>query len=84
MKTCHFWGRDKDDDHLIRQVLSGKKTVTCSLAALYYNDPEDEPTVPGDRVAVIDGRGRRRCTIRIDRVYEIPFGEVTAEIVKGE
>ena len=84
MKTCHFWGRGEEDDHLIQQVLSGKKTVTCSVAALYYNDPEDEPTAPGDLVAVIDGKGKQRCTIRIDRVYEIPFGAVTDEIVKGE
>jgi uncharacterized protein YhfF len=84
MKTCHFWGRDKHDDHLVRQVLSGKKTVTCSLAVQYYNDPQDEPTVPGDLVEVIDGLGHRRGIIRIERVYEMPFGEVTDEIVKGE
>jgi uncharacterized protein YhfF len=51
---------------------------------LFYSDPEDEPTVPGDLVQVIDGRGHRRCIIRIERVYEIPFGAVTDEIVQGE
>lgn len=84
MKQCHFWGRDQYDDHLVDQVLRGEKTVTCTLAAFYYDDPEDEPVVPGDLVEVIDGRGNRRCVIRIDRVYEIPFGDVTDEIVKGE
>lgn len=84
MKTCHFWGLDRHDDRLVQQVLSGKKTVTCSLAVQYYCDPQEEPTAPGDLVEVIDGLGHRRCILRIDRVYEIPFGEVTDEIVKGE
>lgn len=84
MKQCHFWGRDESDDHLVRQVLRGEKTVTCDIAAMYYNDPVDEPVLPGDLVEVIDGRGDRRCIIRIDRVYEMPFGNVTDEIVKGE
>jgi uncharacterized protein YhfF len=84
LKQCHFWGRDKDDDSLVRQVLRGEKTVTCSVAVQYYDDPLDEPAMPGDLVEVIDGHGERRCIIRIDRVYELPFGEVTDEIVKGE
>ncbi|OPY26057.1 MAG: ASCH domain protein [Methanocella sp. PtaU1.Bin125] len=84
MKQCHFWGRDPYDDRLVEQVLRGEKTVTCALAAFYYDDPEDEPVEPGDLVEVIDGRGNRRCVIRIDRVYEIPFGGVTDEILKGE
>lgn len=84
MKKITFWGRDKYDDTLVNQVLRGEKTVTCSPAASYYDDPEYVPTAPGDLVEVIDGRGNRRCVIRIERVYEIPFGDVTDGIVKGE
>ncbi|HMK45362.1 MAG TPA: ASCH domain-containing protein [Methanocella sp.] len=84
MKKTTFWGRNEADDHLIQQVLRGEKTVTCSIAAWYYNTLGEEPTEPGDLVEVIDAIGRRRCVIRIERVYELPFGQVGEDIVKGE
>jgi uncharacterized protein YhfF len=84
MKKLVFWGADEDDDHLVRQILRGEKTATCTPAAWYYDNPDEEPTSPGDLVGVWDLRGNRRCTVRIDRVYEIPFGEVGDDVVKGE
>ena len=83
LKKITFWGRDKNDDTLVDQVLRGEKTVTCSHPAIDYG-PGEELTVPGDLVEVIDGRGNSRCVIHIDRVYKILFGAVTDEIVKGE
>jgi uncharacterized protein YhfF len=84
LKRTTFWGRDEADDHLIRQILRGEKTVTCSIAAWYYNNPDEEPTEPGDLVEVLDATGRRRCIIQIEQVYELPFGLVDDSIVKGE
>jgi uncharacterized protein YhfF len=84
LKKTTFWGRDETDDHLIRQIMCGDKTVTCSIAAWYYNNPDEEPTEPGDLVEVLDARGRRRCIIRIENVYELPFGLVDDCIIKGE
>lgn len=84
MKRTTFWGRDETDDHLILQILRGEKTATCSIAAWYYNNPAEEPTAPGDLVEVLDAGGARRCIIKIDRVYELPFGRVGDDIVKGE
>ena len=83
MKKITFWGRDPYDDSLVDQVLRGAKRVTCSHPAIDYG-PGEERTVAGDLVEVVDGRGNSRCVIRIDRTYELPFGAVTDEIVKGE
>jgi uncharacterized protein YhfF len=83
LKKIIFWGRDENDDTLVDTVLRGEKTVTCSHPAIDYGAGE-ELTMPGDLVEVLDGRGNSRCVIRIDRVYQIPFGAVTDEIVKGE
>ncbi|WP_424357460.1 ASCH domain-containing protein [Methanocella sp. MCL-LM] len=84
MKKITFWGRDENDDHLLEQVLTGKKTVTCSVASEYYADTEEEPAVPGDVLLVTDRRGKPRCRILVEKVYELPFGEAGEEIARGE
>jgi len=84
MKKIIFWGRDENDDQLLNEVISGEKTVTCTPKVWYYSNPEEEPTIIGDIVAVYDGRGNHRCTIEITENYEIPYGLVDARIVRGE
>jgi len=84
MKKIIFWGRDENDDRLLSEVISGLKTVTCTPKIWYYDDPEEEPTVIGDLVAVFDGRGNHRCTIEITENYEIPYGLVDDRIAQGE
>lgn len=84
MKKIIFWGRDENDDRLLNEVISEVKTVTCTPKIWYYGNPEEEPTIIGDIVAVYDRKGNHRCTIEITENYEIPYGLVDDRIAKGE
>lgn len=86
-RRTQFWGADPDDDHLVREVVAGRKTATAS--------PEDEYAVPagefddgdmrvGESVEVYDLRGRLRCTIRITEVYPVAFGDIPEKLWRGE
>jgi uncharacterized protein YhfF len=84
MKKMCLWGIDQYDDRLINEVISGVKTVTCTPKLWYYGNPEEEPTVVGDLVAIYDRRENHRCTIEITENYEISFEKVDERIAKGE
>lgn len=34
-KRQQFWGKDEDDDSLVRNVIAGRKTATASVASEY-------------------------------------------------
>lgn len=84
MKTITFWSDGAEDSSLLDQVLSGRKSVTCTPKAWYYDNPDEEPTAVGDLVAVLDGLGQRRGVIEITENYEIRFGDTDERIAAGE
>jgi len=65
---------------LIAKVLAGEKTASISLAREW----ELEGGTPkiGQRLPVIDHRGRRHGTVEVVRIAVMPFGEVDAGSVE--
>ena len=65
-------------DELLKLVLAGVKTATCST--------EDEPntSAPGERWIVLDGRGDPRCVIETTEVTYRRFGDVDAAFARDE
>jgi len=86
-RTSPFgWADDNGlGDVLIRQIIAGLKTATCSpkedytaeeLCALYAS--------PGQLSTVVDKAGVPRCTVRIRAVYDTLFGQPDPRLVRGE
>ncbi|WP_448335429.1 ASCH domain-containing protein [Bellilinea sp.] len=86
-KRIQFWGEDENDDHLVMEIIEGKKTATVSKADNYY-EPESEFDDGGhevtDIVDVYDLKQRLRCRIRITEVYPVKFGNIPEKLWKGE
>lgn len=86
-KRIQFWGRDVDDDQLLKQALDGTKTATAGLARDWHvpsGDYDDGGYVAGDIVEVYDLHGCLRCLIRITEVYETTFGCIPEKLWRGE
>jgi len=86
-KRLTFWGKDEDDDSLVRNAMSGRKTATASVASEYgipYSEFGDSGYVVGDIVEAYDGRKRLRCLIKITDVYPIKFGNIPERVWRGE
>lgn len=86
-KRTPFWGKDKNDDFLIQQIIKGKKTATACPDHLYRvpdGDFDDGGYEVGDIVDVYDLKERLRCVIRITEVYETKFGEIPNKLWRGE
>lgn len=86
-KRLTFWGKDEDDDRLVRNVILGKKTATASVASEYgipYGEYGDSGYVIGDIVEVYDGHKRLRCTIEIKDVHVVKFGAIPERVWRGE
>jgi len=86
-RRTQFWGAHPDDDHLVLEVMAGRKTATVS--------PEEENALPsgefddgdmrvGEEVEVYDLRGKLRCRIRVTEVYPLTFGEIPEKLWRGE
>ena len=65
-------------DELLKLVMKGVKTATCST--------EDEPntSTPGERWIVLDGHGEPACVIESTEVSYRRFGEVDAAFAYEE
>ena len=86
-KRTQFWGKNENDDFLIRQIIRGEKTATASPAHLYQapdGNYDDGGYEEGDIVDVYDLKERLRCVIQITEVYETKFGEIPEKLWKGE
>jgi signal transduction histidine kinase/uncharacterized protein YhfF len=66
----------------IAQVLAGTKTVSVSLSREW--DLEGGPPRVGQRLPMLDRAGRRRGTVEVLRVAELPFSEVGEDVVAGD
>ncbi|MBX2849434.1 MAG: ASCH domain-containing protein [Acidiferrobacterales bacterium] len=87
LKRIQFWGEDKNDDRLVRQIIKGHKTATACPAKTYHEhsgDYDDGGYVLGDLVEVYDLRARLRCIIQITDYYVTPFGEIPEKLWRGE
>lgn len=82
-----FWGKDADDDSLVREVERGEKTATvCKLDEydLTIGDFDDGGWQVGDRVEVYDLRENRRCLIEIIEVYPVAWSSIPEKLWRGE
>ena len=66
----------------IARVQAGRKTVSVSLSREW--DLEGGPPRVGQRLPMIDHAGRRRGTVEVQRVIELPFSEVGADVVAAD
>lgn len=69
-------------DRLVGLALSGAKTMTSSLLVHHQLDEEDLP-LPGQRFALVDGRGHRG-TAEIVEVRLLRLGDVGDDVAAGE
>ena len=79
------FGHDGDDglgEHLIGEILAGRKTVTVSL----MRECELEGGAPriGQRLPVMDHHGHLRATVEVTRVAVMPFDEIDEAVVTAE
>lgn len=72
-------------ERLIRQILDGTKTATCSLKIELTQEELAELYAGRGRLAtVVNWRQEPRCTIRILDVFETTFGDPDPRLVRGE
>jgi len=85
-KSTFGWdGDDGIGDRLIRQIIDGVKTATCSFMILYLKDElEAVFKTKGRIVTVVDAKDRPKCNIRILDVFETTFGNPDLRLVCGE
>lgn len=87
LKRIQFWGADENDDHLVVEIIEGKKTATVSKADDYnepYGEFDDGGLEVGDMVDVYDLKQRLRCRIRVTEVYPVKFGAIPEKLWRGE
>jgi uncharacterized protein YhfF len=65
-----WYGDHGHGERLIQEILSGKKTATASLAY----EVEDADVKVGEKMDLVDKKGRRFGTIVIDRIEIRLFG----------
>jgi signal transduction histidine kinase/uncharacterized protein YhfF len=66
----------------IARVMAGIKTVSVSLSREW--DLEGGPPRVGQRLPMIDHAGRRRGAVEVQRVIELPFSEIGADVVAAD
>ena len=85
MATELRFGYDGDGglgDRLVQAVLRGDKTATSSLAVEYLSG-ERLPRV-GERLRLVDGRGRRHATVETTAVTIAPLDRVGDDVAHAE
>ncbi|WP_152683732.1 ASCH domain-containing protein [Pseudarthrobacter siccitolerans] len=70
-------------DRIIASVLSGKKTATSRLAAIFDLE-QKEISKPGDRYEVVDSNGSVAGIIEIDEVRIMPLADVGEDVSSAE
>ena len=75
--TYEAWSYGDDPDELARLTLSSIKTATTGLR--YWYEQENLPLPKaGEYSVVLDSKERAVCIIQTQRVYTVPFSQVTA------
>ena len=70
------WAFGGDADTLARLVVTGRKTATASVYALYELENEPLPAI-GAHSVVLNARGEAVCIIQTTRVRVMPFDQVS-------
>lgn len=86
-KRIQFWGRDENDDSLVREIERGEKTATVCKADEYnlkVGDYDDGGWQVGDLVEVYDLQKQLRCLIEITEVYLVVWSKIPTKLWKGE
>ncbi|GCE28788.1 hypothetical protein KDA_42720 [Dictyobacter alpinus] len=86
-RTAQFGWEDDDGRgmRIIRMIMDGSKTATCSPMFSYTEDELAEIYANKDQiVTVIDKDERPWCNIRMLDVFETPFGDPDPRLVSGE
>jgi len=87
LKRIQFWGKDENDDRLVRQVLKGKKTATVDILSDFhksFGEYDDGSYEEGDIVEVYDLKQKLRCKIEISEIYPAVFGDIPEKLWRGE
>jgi uncharacterized protein YhfF len=69
---------DDSTEQVIELIETGDKTGTFTLPWIIERTDQPEPQV-GDPIILIDFRGKPRLLVRLTRVYQVTFGEVTED-----
>jgi uncharacterized protein YhfF len=86
-KRIQFWGEDENDDSLVREIISGKKTTTVCKVDEYdlsIGEYDDGGYLIGELVEVYDLKQQLRCIIKITEVYNVRFGDIPEKLWRGE
>ncbi|MCA9303396.1 MAG: ASCH domain-containing protein, partial [Phycisphaerales bacterium] len=70
-------------DRLLKLILAGTKTATCSSRWEWEHEHQTPLTV-GALAVITDGTNQPRCVIETTAVVETPFNEVTPEFAYHE
>lgn len=77
------WAFGDEVDVLAALVASGRKTATASAFPLYELEEESLPQ-EGEYSVILDSREQAVCIIRTERVYLVPFRDVSEEQARRE
>ena len=85
-KSVFGWDGDNGiGEMLIKQIIDGKKTATCSFKEEYVElELQELFQTKGKIVTVEDHIGLPRCNIRIIDIFETTFGNPDLRLVIGE
>lgn len=85
-KAIFGWEGDNGiGEMLIKQIIDGEKTATCSFK-IEYTDSELEELykTKGEIVTVENNKGVPKCNIRILDIFETKFGDPDLRLIRGE
>ena len=72
------WAFGSETDLLAKLVVEGEKTATASVYPLYELDNESLPKV-GEYNIILNSKDEPVCITQTNKVYVIPFAEVSAD-----
>lgn len=78
-----FGGTDPEKDDLAGKVVKGQKTSTSSLEEYYLLGLKKRSKV-GDYFSVLDSSGKEVALVRIEKIGNIQFGNVTEKFAVEE
>lgn len=85
-KLTFGWDGDNGiGEMLIKQIIEGEKTATCSFK-IEYSDVELEElyNTKGKIVTVENYKSIPKCNVRITDIFETTFGNPDLRLVRGE
>jgi len=83
IEAFYFSLSEKSANHLLKLVLDGKKTATCSSLLGYQIENEKIP-MPKDLSIVTDFKGVPFCVIETKVITILPFNQMTFDICRRE